>query len=367
MGGIVKVVKGGRFLGWYIRYKDADGRRKQRASHQPTREAARRYLLEVEARIARGMIGIPEPEPPAPPFREVAERFLTEYVPNRCKRLDRYRHDARSTFRRVDSVLGDRPVDVITAEDIVALRHGLLAGYKPRTVRVTMGSLSVLFNWAVRRGLSRANPCKGVARPQVEQTIEYLSHAEVARLLAEARCQAERGDLTDRLLSVCVHFALHTGLRKGELLGLRWTDLDLDSRRLTVARSFDLLPKSGKPRHLRLPAACVPILSTWLPDCPRTAERLVFPKRRLDGTWAMAVDSNEMLGLSQLLDAAGCRPLARPWHALRHTFASHYVMAGGNILALQKILGHQDIAHTLIYAHLAPDYLGDEMDRIKFQ
>ena len=58
--------------------------------------------------------------------------------------------------------------------------------------------------------------------------------------------------------------------------------------------------------------------------------------------------------------------MQRPWHALRHTFASHYMMAGGNILTPQKILGHSDIKMTMIYAHLAPDYLGDEMDRLRF-
>ena len=73
-----------------------------------------------------------------------------------------------------------------------------------------------------------------------------------------------------------------------------------------------------------------------------------------------------MLGLPDLFAAAGCRPIGRAWHALRHTFASHYIMQGGNILALQKILGHSDIKMTMIYAHLAPEFLGAEMNRIKF-
>ena len=67
----------------------------------------------------------------------------------------------------------------------------------------------------------------------------------------------------------------------------------------------------------------------------------------------------EILGLPALL-AAGCRPLQRAWHALRHTFASHYMMNGGNLLALQQLLGHASLAMTLVYSHLASDYLGDE-------
>ncbi len=76
---------------------------------------------------------------------------------------------------------------------------------------------------------------------------------------------------------------------------------------------------------------------------------------------------DDMIGVEELLEAAKCPPMQRAWHALRHTFASHYMMSGGNILTLQKILGHSDIKMTMIYAHLAPDYLGDEMDRLKFQ
>jgi site-specific recombinase XerD len=70
------------------------------------------------------------------------------------------------------------------------------------------------------------------------------------------------------------------------------------------------------------------------------------------------------LGLDTLLQEIGLRKVLHPWHLLRHTFASHFVMRGGNLLALQKILGHSDLKRTMIYAHLAPDFLGQEMDRL---
>ncbi len=108
----------------------------------------------------------------------------------------------------------------------------------------------------------------------------------------------------------------------------------------------------------------LPILAEWHKRCPKTAEGLVFPVVRR-GTTNMG-DSKDMLGLPELLARAGCTQLLRPWHALRHTFASHFVMKGGNILTLQKILGHSDIKMTLRYAHLAPDFLGDEMERVRF-
>jgi hypothetical protein len=73
-----------------------------------------------------------------------------------------------------------------------------------------------------------------------------------------------------------------------------------------------------------------------------------------------------MQGIQGLLKAAGCHVPKKPWHALRHTFASHFMMAGGNILSLQKLLGHHDLSMTLIYSHLAPDFMATELARVAF-
>ena len=79
-----------------------------------------------------------------------------------------------------------------------------------------------------------------------------------------------------------------------------------------------------------------------------------------------ALTGQTMLGLPRVWRASGLREVAHPFHILRHSFASHYVMSGGNILALQKILGHASIEMTLVYAHLAPDFLEGELDRLRF-
>jgi site-specific recombinase XerD len=74
----------------------------------------------------------------------------------------------------------------------------------------------------------------------------------------------------------------------------------------------------------------------------------------------------DMLGIAEVTKAAGVRAIKRPWHALRHTFASHFMMRGGNILTLQKLLGHATLEMTLIYAHLSPDHLAGEIARLNF-
>jgi len=405
MGDVVKKEKSGKFVGWYVRYLDVDGQRKQRASHQPTKALARRFLLEIEARIARGMVGIPEPELEEREltFAQVVEQFLKSYNRPRIKDLARYKSETQTALRRVLPNLGARPASSIKQADVRRERDRLMAIFAKNTVTHTLRALSTVYNWARREGLIRAdNPCVGVERSPMEHLLEYLEakdRGEIARLLGTARVRAESGTYDDRLLYAMVATALFTGLRKGELFGLRWQDVHLEHRRLDVTRSYELAPKSSKARHLRLNVELVPILREWERHCPPVKDELVFPVRSgrdpheqlrarqkaASGTGEQARAARkrlrdivlpspayrmgrheDMLGLEELLEAASCTPMQRPWHALRHTFASHYMMSGGNILTLQKILGHSDIKMTMIYAHLAPDYLGDEMDRLKF-
>ncbi len=364
MGDIVRVVRQGRFIGWYIRYKDVDGKRKMRASHQPSQQLARRYLLEVEGRVARGVIGIPELAPQAPTVARLVERFLCEYSRPKLKDLERYRILARTALRRVLPVIGERAADSLTTGDIARLRQILAKRYADNSVRLALTCTATVFSWARKESILSNNPFQGVELPPRRDLVEYLSREEIQALLTVCAKDANTGNVSAQMLYGCVHLAIHSGLRKGELLGLRWQDLDLETRRLTVSRSFRSTPKGGKIRHLRLPLVCVPILSSWRKLCPTTPEGLVFPV--LNQGKARMGESRSMLGLPTALEQAGCHPLQRAWHALRHTFASHFVMSGGNILALQKILGHHDIKQTMTYAHLATEYLGDEMDRIKF-
>ncbi len=161
-----------------------------------------------------------------------------------------------------------------------------------------------VFCWAVREGLAPHNTCKGVDRPITAQSLDFLS--------------GEEGST----------------------------------------------PKSGKPRHLRLPMALLPILREWRERCPPTTQGLVMPHSKQEDK---TTGRRAMLGLPRLMAEIGLRPVPHPWHQLRHTFASHFVMNGGNILALQKILGHSDLKMTLVYAHLAPDFLDGEMDKVVFR
>ncbi|MFO0572359.1 MAG: site-specific integrase [Polyangia bacterium] len=366
MGDIIRKRKNGRDLGWYIRWVDSDGKRKQRASHQPTYTLARRMLLEIEARIARGQAGLVEPEPTSKlTVAELCDKWLAEFASPRIKDLPRYRSAALTSLRRILPQLGQVPVAQLSRAQVEKARDAVARKYRPNTVRATLRPLGTCLSWGVRQGLLRESPARGIELPQRERSMEYLSAAEAARLLAESEGQARQGgEPAAWSRAVAVALALRTGLRRGEIFGLRWQDLDLDAGRLTVARSYRLAPKSGKPRHLPIPSALSALLKEWRERCPQTAERLVCPVL-FRGRWGMS-SRRATHGLARLLRKAGCQPLVRGWHALRHTFASQFIMQGGNILTLQKLLGHADIGMTLVYSHLAPDFVAAELERLKY-
>jgi integrase len=308
---------------------------------------------EIKSRIARGDLGVVEKSPEEKArstitVRELGDEFVKRYTRPRLKDPATYRREAKSVLAvRIYPVLGDKAAAQVTRRDVEALRNALSEKYEPSSVVCTLATLSRLFVLARNEGLiDCANPASGVERPALRPSVDFLTRDEVENLLEHTNERAPT-------LHAMIATAIYAGLRQGELFGLRWRDVHLDAGRLDVMRSYKLAPKSGKPRHIPINRELGVILRRWREMCPKTSEGLVFP---VDGAMG---SKYETLGLADVLTGAGCHQPedGHPWHMLRHTFASHFVMSGGNILTLQKLLGHSDIKQTLVYAHLAPDFM----------
>jgi integrase len=377
MGEVLRKTYKGKFVGWYLRYIDVDGRRKQRASHEASFADAKRKLAEIEGQISKRRAGI------APKEQEIAveaehesmqvaklfERFGSEYVDPALKDRDKYLYHARSVLRRIVRAAPEfcrLQLGRVQPQQVARLRDALGRKHPAGTVRATLIQLSAVFTWAVQEEIMERNPVRGVPQPKAPQpSDEWLEPDEVRRLLDVAGAVAiERGPLW-KGRHVAVALGVYLGLRLGEIYGLRWRDIDWQTGRVTVARSYAALPKSGRARHLKMPPPLRQILEDWRPQCPVTPEGVIVPVCH-HRSWRMSNPTAAPRGLPELLKLASCRPMKRPWHALRHTFASNYLRQGGNIAVLQRLLGHAEIRTTMIYAHLAADYLDGEMDRMRY-
>jgi integrase len=358
---------------FYAQYKDTDGvRRTKLLRGARSTERARVMLAEIERNVMNGRVGI-EPPPTAAEterrtmtVRELGEKFLDEkagYSNPKIKDMKEYRRQAKwKLASRIRPRIGDRAVASLTVADLERFRDQLLdekdGNLSPASVTRTLALLSKMFAWGRKQGhVDVDSPTRGCVRPSAASSIDYLSRDEVAQLLAHAEEHAPD-------LHPMVATAIFTGMRKGELFGLRWSDVHLDAARIDVMRSYSRVPKSGKGRHLPAHPALVRILRAWQPRSAASKEGLVFP---VLGRYGVRMGSqDDMLGLAELLAAAKCHAPDHPWHALRHSFASHYMMAGGNILELQKLLGHSTLAMTMVYAHLSPDHLAAGVARMSF-
>ena len=156
MGDIIRKKKNGKDLGWYIRWTE-NGKRRQLASHQPTYALAKRMLLEIEARVARGQAGIVEPNPQQQiTVTELCERFLKEYASPRLKDLIRYRQFAASRLRRVLPFIGDVRLGALGKSHVIKARDALAKNHPPGTTRTTLIPLTAAFSWAVKQ--EKRNP-----------------------------------------------------------------------------------------------------------------------------------------------------------------------------------------------------------------
>jgi integrase len=324
----------------------------------------------------------------AVPLRELLESWIEHHVLK-----TRSGPGVAGTIRKhlVGSLLGDVPLGQLTASRIEVYLHEKDEELSAQSVNHLRGHLSRALNWGRRMGKwSGPNPVADTKKRKLPKKVpDYLRPEEVGPVLAA---------LPDRWRSLFAT-AIYTGMRKGELLGLRKSDVDLERRLVTVARSYDReTTKGGHADVLPIAAELIPYLEAAIESSPSD---LVFPKP--DGTMACETLSLEIVPRRAFRRAGivasyrhscrrqGCghregapdatlrrcpkcnmklwpHGLVRPirFHHLRHTTASLLMMAGANPAAVQRIMRHTDPRLTTeVYGHLAPGYLRSEIDRLQ--
>ncbi|MGF6424077.1 integrase [Lelliottia sp. 489] len=195
----------------------------------------------------------------------------------------------------------------------------------PRTMNLEHAYFLAVFNELKRLGEWKApNPLENVRQFRTDEIeMAYLTGDQIERLLVECRNSSAKD------LEVIAKICLSTGARWGEAEKLRRSQIS--------AGKVTFVKTKGKRNRT------IPIDPTLVAELPNKAGNLFTPC---------------YYAFRNALDRAEIElPSGQLTHVLRHTFASHFMMNGGNILVLQKVLGHTDIKMTMRYAHFAPDHL----------
>lgn len=284
---------------------------------------------------------------------------------------------AAGTLERIERHFADwkqRPLTDIDVSRVESWKLERFAkGMKSSTVHRDLAALSGVLSRAVRLKKLATNPVHEVDKPKIDRApkVRYLDKEEEQRLrealaardaeMIAARHSANkwRQQRKQEPLSVLSHFGDHltpavitsinTGLRRGELLALKWIDIDFKQKHLTVEGGN---AKSGDTRHLPMNSEVLDVLKRWREQ--RTDEVRVFP-----------IDTGFKSAWGALLERAKITTFR--WHDQRHHFASRLVQAGVPLNTVRELLGHGSMAMTLRYAHLAPDQKREAVARLVSQ
>jgi integrase len=338
----------------------ADGRRVKRrlGIKRPRGGREGMTVADAERELRRLM---DEPVPAAAPGDRLTLSQAGERYRRHLEALGRKRTtlaSVESTFRIwLDPQLGARGLDAIRPEDVEDLMRSM-AGEKvgAKSIRNYIGTLSALYRFAMhpRRRWAKVNPVDAIDLPPVVDSTEihYLTIHEV-EALASAAVEGEHQAL-DRALYV---MAAMTGLRQGELIALRWSDVDWGAQRVRVRRSHVLgafdTPKSRRSvRSVPLSARVARELDLWHQTTRWSSDAaLVFAE---PSTGDVLPRGGLMRRYRRALKAAKLEPTHR-FHDLRHTFGTAMAAAGVPMRTLQEWMGHRDLATTAIYADYVPN------------
>lgn len=311
----------------------------------PKKSDADAWARSVEHRIDSGE-PLPSSESRKRTLGDAIDRYLKSVFPRAARRKN-----AREQIRILNwwrAELGARSLQSITSAVIAETRDKIAAREsrygKPlagSTVNRNMAALSAVMKVTVKEfGWLAKNPVSNVSKFAESKGRErFLTDDEREALIkscAKSGCVA---------LLPMVKLALATGARKGELLGLQWSGVDLDRR---TARFEDT--KNGESRTVPLAASAVTVLKEW--RVGRLPVGTVFPVLlgTIDVAWRAA------------RDAAGL-PDVR-FHDLRHSAASYLAMSGATLIDIAAILGHKTLAMVKRYSHLSQQHTTAAIDRM---
>ncbi len=336
-------------LGWH------NGRRVRKRVKSKTRKAASAALRRLQADAARGLAVVND--------RRSVEEFLQQWLAEVVAPTTRPR--TIGTYRSIVEqhlvpALGHIPLNRLRPAHVQRLVAAVVAaGKSPRTCEIIWSTLRRALKIAVRWGLVAVNPCDGVTPPRPRQReVTVLSVEEIQRLLALAT-HAHHG--------VAFVLALTTGMRRGEIAALKWSDIDLEAATLRVRANLQRIggslvegePKSERSRRtIRLSQVTFKALQAHR---VRQAEaRLRAGERWQDVGYVVSTDlggpvdpRNLLRDWYALLDAAGIE--RRPLHVARHSAASLMLSRGVPLKTVQETLGHSTARLTIdLYGHLMP-------------
>jgi integrase len=338
---------------WFIQYRTADGIRKQASTRCTHKADAVKVLPDFGKFLADGS------KRKQMPLSSFVKDFLvyakTNYAPHTAYLYDK-------TLAHFIRICGDLSLAKITPKhfdlykvarlnECVGARLGLDELHRnvsPITVNIELRTLRAAMNTATRWELITKNPFQTLPLIAIpKRTPAFLTVENADQLL---------GVIKEQWLKNFVIFAINTGMRRGEILSLRWCDVDMTARVARITNTDEFTAKGGEQRIVSLNDAALMVIKR----CTRyDNHEFVFS----DDEGRRMLKDRITHAFKKAVRAAGL-PEGLHLHSTRHSFASLLVGSGTSLFTVSKLLGHSSAKTSEIYSHLLPQHLHSEVEKI---
>lgn len=317
---------------WQINIPLPGGKSIRRSSRTRDKKEAER--IDKSMRVALGLETVFENQ--GMKFKELWTRCMVEWKTVCPKSFTRHHksHQDVLLFQ-----FGEMKLDQIKPLHILDWRTKRSEEVAPATVNRGLTVLRRAFNLAITWGLMEKNPMKIDLMKEPPGRLRFLNYSEQIKLLDVIK------NFRPNLYGMAL-IALRTGMRRGEILSLRVRDIDFDRKMISLMQT-----KNGFPRHIPVPLSVEALLKTLCSN--KTPKDFVISKIGCTNLWKDWQRSIKYAGLTDFR-----------FHDLRHTYASDMLAAGCSLVALKELMGHSTIDMTLRYAHLAPDFKRQEVNKL---
>lgn len=311
---------------WYIDFTFHGKRIREMIG--PSRKGAGKVIAKKKAEIAENKFLDVRKDPDPVKFYNFCKEYLEWSKTN--KKETTFRGDLHIA-RRLNEEFEGKTIQEITTWQIEKWKNRRKEKVKPASVNRELAFLKHFYTKAIDAGKCKENPAKKVKLLKGEvKRVRFLMPKEVQILLSN--CPDD--------LRPLVIMAVHTGMRKGELLGLQWVQINFEQGIISI-----LDTKNGERRDISMDETVKGLLKSM-----EKKGDYVFSNQ--DGSQLKAIVIHKAF-----------RPVVKEskiedfrWHDLRHTFASNLVMNGIDIMTVKELMGHKDLKMTLRYSHLAPQH-----------
>jgi len=335
---------------WCVNYIDPRTGDRIRKTVGPSKAQAEDVLAKIRTTIIeKGYFD--KAEAPRTLFADFIPEYMAWAKANKASWMVDERHLARFALEWPGKMLSEITPAMIEQYKSKRCQAALVRGVgivSKSEVDHELAILKAFFYKAIKWGKAISNPVKQVGYFKVDNTRhKYLDQKQIGALLAG--CVGRQA-----YLKPIITLALNTGMRKGEILALRWQDIDYKNRVIYIRQA-----KSGEGRQAPMNNAVMDALRSRM-----TVESVISPNPEsfvfCHGNGARLKSMQG--GFNIVMEQAGIRGFR--FHDLRHTFASHLAASGVEILVLKELLGHKTLTMTLRYSHLMPGRKHEAVDRL---